>query len=1755
MEEEEILQYISTQRGNSISDDVIGMQLQMKGVSNWSDYLKKKDDTSISPSTSGEEGTESAQSTVAAGGQEAGSSDLPQVGGDTTSVNTLANGEPDLSVDPITGNVITPWTDTPQNRARLEIDPVHYDAYQKTGFIKMSEKLEPWVTPEMYPVFQNFASSGDWWMNTVYDGIDGLAVELAKNDEYLAEIGVEINEQDATWIDNPYEGFINPGGGGITSELAFFPSVTPVKTEEQMMQEKVAAVKTHLFKEVNDDVAAALRVAMPADIRESEEAMKYMEQHMLEQYGSMVDLTGEGRVGNTPVLQFNGWSPIDNKFGAPVVPKFSGYLVDKFEAAGIDLVNAVYNLFGDEADVIANREKAEEIRRKTLQFTETMSGSFADGEFGNGLAQLGGFVSESTPTMMVMIPAAAVTGYATRGKSYSWWLSAGLIGLEGATLSTSVEAARTRQHPMFKRYTKDGVTIGHYEMMEITGGDPELIAEYEYSFDEAARFGHLSTVFGTDFVANGASSLFFLKALKGAGSAGNVGPNMTGWWNAHLANLGYSIPVNGVTSSITAMTQYVSMMEQSGQEYEWSDVEAVGMDVALGGAVVSIPLTAGGSAINYVQTKGQIVNALSRDAVGRNGGNIKIHQQRKKYLEILRNSTDKNEQIHAERMLVDLEEQRLSTMAADEQFYLRMNPEDYENIVGLHREYNSKLHQLNSLDDPNSAVGRALQEELEVIKDKRINIEKMYEVDPLVQEGDPVNTPPPDLFEPTVAGPDGNRIPLGFEPSLAKWWYVEFFDKYADVNMLQRSIMEALDTENMGKRVELSQDFEVLQKLSTSKAAHRIDEMTNLRQREGGLYDQLRHLQKTIPEDLYSNLPEVYDKNAVGLYDRYIAAKWAPKANKKALADNEAELSALKAKDELTTYEQKRIEFLEEKIAERKGSGMTDEESANFLNSLPDDLKLSFDKVREEHRLIQQDSRDAALEYGLIDKETYNRWMAEAEDYITLTGIGETQLGEGIADADISTVFPQKQGQEGTPSSFLKRKGRSDETGSLLAKTIQHNTLIHAVGQKNVALRGLYELALNNPNDKVYTISDAGDSAAKNTVMLYVDGEAKYITFANKLYAKPFKTQSPSDNETYIRWIQPLQRLASTIPKMYTQYSTTFWAGNSIRDYQSSIVNAISAAEKKFGFALYNESGQPINIAQLTKDSHLVGRGEFNKAFKAIAADEFGPGNNYRGEDGVLYQEYKSHGGKTGWAFRTPLQDIETQLRGEIDAGVRGQKATKWMYDNTFGLIESFNNTFENVFRFQVYKGLRKQGVAPDYAASVAKDVSIDFNRSGNTTPMLSSMKFFLNAGLQGADMTYQTSIALKPKVAPDGTTRNPIQRLTGSQKLLAGAVGFSYMLTTFNQAVSETDTDGVTFYDKIPDEVKQRNHVFMIPGSPTGEKVLIPKTYGFGMFNDMGTMIAEVSSGERDVTDGAWYFASSAVRNMSPVHFGAVGSSEDDPTKSADPIEQPGLIMKGLSQIDPIQPIIAMSTNVDNLGNPISADPEPGTAKAYQGWGSPEAAEQIAQILNSATGTGSENISGPFDFNPDKLNYLLTSYLGSSYTMFGDAADGILAASAGQENLDTWPMIKKFYSQDYEKSAYANYFNAKTVVNSYLTEFGNVNDLLENKDKPLPSRDERILDYEAVEDEPGGAKRRYGGALAMAEVFRDIDAEMVEMREAKNILQEKQDDLNYHMFNLEVADEWGALEDKIYKIELAEMKLMEKALKQYYKFYNKPEE
>lgn len=242
VKDQEILDYIKSQRDNGFSDDVIGMQLQMRGVADFDTYLKKKDDTSISPSVSGEEGTESGQSTDPQQQQGAGSSVVP-LNQNNSTVNTLANGRPDLSVNPITGEV-TPWEDTDANRAALEIDPIHYDGFQKTGFIRAMESLdENYITPEIASMFTEFAGSSDWWWNSVGGSVDGIAAELAKNDEYLSSVGISVSPTTTEVRANPLY-MSNLQGSGMVASMPFVPNVPTQKTEEEIISEKTAAVKS-----------------------------------------------------------------------------------------------------------------------------------------------------------------------------------------------------------------------------------------------------------------------------------------------------------------------------------------------------------------------------------------------------------------------------------------------------------------------------------------------------------------------------------------------------------------------------------------------------------------------------------------------------------------------------------------------------------------------------------------------------------------------------------------------------------------------------------------------------------------------------------------------------------------------------------------------------------------------------------------------------------------------------------------------------------------------------------------------------------------------------------------------------------------------------------------------------------------------------------------------------------------------------------------------------------------------------------------------------------------------------------------------------------------------------------------------------------------------------------------------------------------------------------------------------------------------
>ena len=467
MEPEEIEALIAAERAKSVSDDAILSRLRFQGI-DATEYLKKKDETEGSSSVSGSE----------TGNMASVSSISPFLGQtDTSSVGLVAD-------PPLLANA---WDiASPEDRESLHISPEYYDGYQKAGFIELANTVQQYNLPNITEVYQSFLSNNESWFTSVPKGVDALASELIQNEQFIEEHlgGV------ATTIDSYAYG--SQGGiGGV--------SLPPIqRSTEAIEQDRTKIAKKFLNQALLDATANALRNNMPDNVKGDEKALEYMEQYMLENYRSMIDLSGDGTVGNTPFLQFDGFETWRSGDVVGVAPQFSGYLADKFEAAGIDIINSVYNFFGGSAkNVSERREEAERIREETLQFQNGVGESFSNNDFINGIKQIAG---------------------------------------------------------------------------------------YTEGFNESARQGHLSSVFGTDMVATGASSLFFLRALRGV-KGGAPGAAASDWWKYHLANAGYSVPVTGVTGGLAAMSNYVSIMERTGQEIVWADVRQIGLDVSISAGV------------------------------------------------------------------------------------------------------------------------------------------------------------------------------------------------------------------------------------------------------------------------------------------------------------------------------------------------------------------------------------------------------------------------------------------------------------------------------------------------------------------------------------------------------------------------------------------------------------------------------------------------------------------------------------------------------------------------------------------------------------------------------------------------------------------------------------------------------------------------------------------------------------------------------------------------------------------------------------------------------------------------------------------------------------------------------------------------------------------------------------------------------------------------------------------------------------------
>ena len=684
------------------------------------------------------------------------------------------------------------------------------------------------------------------------------------------------------------------------------------------------------------------------------------------------------------------------------------------------------------------------------------------------------------------------------------------------------------------------------------------------------------------------------------------------------------------------------------------------------------------------------------------------------------------------------------------------------------------------------------------------------------------------------------------------------------------------------------------------------------------------------------------------------------------------------------------------------GSGMTNERADEIMNSLSPEKKAALESVAAKVDAITADTRKTMVDFGLEEKSTIDAFEAMFQNYVPLGGLA---LDEQNSD---TSLYPTGGAGMSVYGDTTKRaRGRKSEAQNVLAQAIAQNAAVHAKARKNEALSSLYKLVKDNPNPKVWRLAKEVPFDAQSAVGVRVNGEQQFIVFANPDMAKSLKNMGVEKLDLFSK---AMRRFSGFLRRSFTTANPEFIISNFARDIQSAMFNAMAEADIPGG----QIPGRHIAARVMTRVKQTL-----PALLKNAVGKDLSP------EVAAYFEEFKEDGGQTGWGFVKDVGTIAAEIESEVNEKSKAKKASEWMARNSIEVIENVNDAFENSVRLAAYIEARKAGVSREKAAELAKNITVNFNRSGELGPMANAWYMFFNASVQGTVRLARSLGTMKDLRKPNGELESRFKRLNAAQKMAFGLSLTTGMLTMVNMAMSDDDEDGVSFYEKIPDYEKERNLIIMYSGK---NYFKVPLPYGFNVFANLGTSMAEAANGQREPLDAGMFLLNSAFSSFSPISFGQSKDAAKYLAKGASPT-----ILK---------PFVDIAVNETYFGSsvyreqfPVGA-PKPQAEMSYR---SPEGVRSFFQWMNEATG-GSEQVPGSADFNPDKFWYGFEYYIGGAGQFItrslGTGKDLFETIKEGKKvpmKANDFPFLRKLYgeaSKYYDSDTYTD--NANLVSQLY---------------------------------------------------------------------------------------------------------------------------
>jgi len=685
-----------------------------------------------------------------------------------------------------------------------------------------------------------------------------------------------------------------------------------------------------------------------------------------------------------------------------------------------------------------------------------------------------------------------------------------------------------------------------------------------------------------------------------------------------------------------------------------------------------------------------------------------------------------------------------------------------------------------------------------------------------------------------------------------------------------------------------------------------------------------------------------------------------------------------------------------------EGSGISTEDANKYLDNLDPKKKANFESLAEKLDAIVAGTQQTLVDNGLESEDTIQAWNATYKHYVPLMrdDLDFVHHGKGYG-----------QGFQVKGGASKRATGSKKDVVDIFANiALQRERAIVRAERARIG-RALYGLAIQNPNPDFWlpVNPDAIKNKAKleeelinlglnpeeavnliqepkiakidkrtgkviyeinpflrnsdNVFAVRIDGKDRYIFFnsSDPRAMRMVQSLKNLDAEQLGLALGSIGQVTRWIASVNTQYNPVFGAWNFTRDVGSAAFN--------------------LSTTELAGKQAEVAAGVFPALFGIYGELRAGRKGKKQDTDWAkLFERFQMAGGQTGYKDQFTKQNlslkglkIESKEVNVIEQSFKDldKSTVRKAVGSIFNWLSDYNDAMENAVRLSAFKVALDQGLSEDKAASIAKNLTVNFNRKGKLSPTLGALYAFFNSAVQGTTRLGETL------AGPAG------------KKIIAGGITVGVFQALALALAGFDDDDPPTF-------LKDKN--LIIP-TGDGKYVVIPMPLGFNVIPGVGRISTEyvlgkmgLISGSKDLSKKAIDLAGLVINSFNPLGGGTLGQ----------------VITPTIAD-----PIVSIETNKDAFGRPISRQdrataPTPGYTRSRDN--ASFFSQQLAEYLNLASG-GTKYKKGELSPTADQIDYLIGQATGGVGREVQKVSETIKSQFTGEE-LPTYrkPLVGKIF-------------------------------------------------------------------------------------------------------------------------------------------------